>query len=75
MDAIRMGLAIDPVGIVWGMFLCGIVICSVAIVIIVHISFAMACVSGRYQLTYFPKTDCRGSQSFGFWQYFLVEYL
>ena len=42
MDVIRMGLAIDPVGIVWGMFLCGIVICSVAIVIIVHIGFAMA---------------------------------
>jgi len=42
MDAIRMGLAIDPVGIVWGMFLGVTVICSVAIVIIVHISFAIA---------------------------------
>ena len=42
MDMIKMGLQIDPIGIVWGMFLCGAVICSVAIVIIVHISFAVA---------------------------------
>lgn len=42
MDAIKMGLAIDPVGIVWGLFLCGTVICSVAIVVIVHIGFAIA---------------------------------
>ena len=42
MDMIKMGLQIDPIGIVWGMFLCGAVICSVAIVIIVHISFAIA---------------------------------
>ena len=42
MDMIKMGLQIDPIGIVWGMFLCGAVICSIAIVIIVHISFAVA---------------------------------
>ena len=42
MDMIKMGLQIDPIGIVWGMLLCGAVICSVAIVIIVHIGFAMA---------------------------------
>ena len=42
MDMIKMGLQIDPIGIAWGMFLCGAVICAVAIVIIVHISFAIA---------------------------------
>ena len=42
MDMIKMGLQIDPIGIVWGIFLSGAVICSVVIVFIVHISFAVA---------------------------------
>ena len=42
MDAIKMGLQMAPIGIVWGMFLWGIVICSVAIIIVVHIGFAIA---------------------------------
>ena len=42
MDMIKVGLEIDPIGMLWGLFIGGVAICSVVIVIVVHISFAVA---------------------------------
>ena len=42
MEAIKTSIVIDPVEIFWGIFIGGITICSVVIVMVVHISFAVA---------------------------------
>ena len=42
MDTMKMSVAIEPMGMLSALFISGLAICSVVIVIIVHISFAVA---------------------------------
>ena len=42
MDIIEMSFEADPIGILWALFIGGVAICSVVIVVVVHISFAVA---------------------------------
>ena len=42
MDAIEMSFGADPIGILWALFIGGVAICSVVIVVVVHISFSVA---------------------------------
>ena len=42
MDIIEMSFEADPIGILWALFIGGVAICSVVIVIVVHISFSVA---------------------------------
>ena len=42
MDIIEMSFEADPIGILWGIFIGGVAICSVVIVVVVHISFSVA---------------------------------
>ena len=37
-----MSFEADPIGILWALFIGGVAICSVVIIIVVHISFAVA---------------------------------
>ena len=66
----KTSIVIDPVGIFWGIFIGGITICSVVIVMVVHISFAVAVFSGTLPiLPRFPQTDFRESNHLAFWQH------
>ena len=42
MDTMKMSVAIEPMGMLSALFISGLAICSVVIVIVVHISFAVA---------------------------------
>ena len=42
MDTMKMSVAIEPMGRLSALFISGIAICSVVIIIVVHISFAVA---------------------------------
>ena len=42
MDTLKMSVAIEPMGMLSTLFISGLAVCSVVIVIVVHISFAVA---------------------------------
>ena len=42
MDTMKMSVAIEPMGMLSALFISGLAICSVVIVIVVHIRFAVA---------------------------------
>ena len=42
MDTMKMSVAIEPMGMLSALFISGVAICSVVIIIVVHISFAVA---------------------------------
>ncbi len=42
MDTMKMSVAIEPMGMLSALFIGGVAICSVVIIIVVHISFAVA---------------------------------
>ena len=68
MDIIEMSFEADPIGILWGIFIGGVAICSVVIVVVVHISFSVAIF--RTLPTYLlPENRFSWDQAFGFWQH------
>ena len=56
-----MGIGMNPIEALWILFIGGVTICAVVIIIVVHISFAVAVFRDATSLPASPQTDFRKS--------------